>query len=61
MAVEGVIGVGKTSFAEMLAHALNAELLNDEVFGNPFLVDFYKNRKRYGFSCQLFFMLSRFQ
>lgn len=61
IAVEGVIGVGKTSFAELLAQALTAELLNDEVFGNPFLVDFYKNRKRYGFSCQLFFLLSRFQ
>jgi len=51
IAVEGVIGVGKTSFAEMLSEALDAEQMNDEVFGNPFLVDFYKNRKRYGFSC----------
>ncbi|MBU8933830.1 MAG: deoxynucleoside kinase [candidate division Zixibacteria bacterium] len=61
IAVEGVIGVGKTSFAEMLTKSLGAEQMNDEVFGNPFLVDFYRNRKRYGFSCQLFFLLSRFQ
>ena len=61
IAVEGVIGVGKTSFAKMLAERLNAELINEEVFENPFLVDFYKNRKRYAFSCQLFFLLSRFQ
>ena len=61
IAIEGVIGVGKTSFAEMLTKAIDAEQMNDEVFGNPFLVDFYKNRKRYGFSCQLFFLLSRFQ
>jgi len=61
IAVEGVIGVGKTSFATMLAEKLNAELIQEEVFDNPFLVDFYKNRKRYAFSCQLFFLLTRFQ
>ncbi len=61
IAVEGVIGVGKTTFAKMLAERLDAELLNEEVFENPFLVDYYKNRKRYGFSCQLYFLISRFQ
>ena len=61
IAVEGVIGVGKTSFAGMLAERLEAELVNEEVFENPFLVDFYKNRKRHAFSCQLYFLLSRFQ
>ncbi|HOP07752.1 MAG TPA: deoxynucleoside kinase [candidate division Zixibacteria bacterium] len=61
IAVEGVIGVGKTTFAGMLAERLKAELINEEVFENPFLVDFYKNRKRYAFQCQLFFLLSRFQ
>jgi deoxyadenosine/deoxycytidine kinase len=61
IAVEGVIGVGKTSFARMLAERLDAELLAEEVFENPFLVDFYKNPRRYAFSCQLFFLLSRYQ
>ncbi len=61
IAVEGVIGAGKTSFAAMLAERIDAELLNEEVFENPFLVDFYKNQKRYAFSCQLYFMISRFQ
>lgn len=61
IAVEGVIGVGKTTFAEMLAECLEAELLREEVLENPFLVDFYKNRKRYAFPCQLFFLISRFQ
>ena len=61
IAVEGVIGVGKTTFAKMLAERISAELLNEEVFENPFLVDFYKNRKRYAFPCQLFFLASRFQ
>jgi len=61
IAIEGVIGVGKTSFARLLADRLNAELINEEVFDNPFLIDFYKNRKQYAFSCQLFFLISRFQ
>jgi len=61
IAVEGVIGVGKTTFAGMLAERIDAELINEEVLENPFLVDFYKNRKRYAFSCQLYFLISRFQ
>lgn len=61
IAVEGVIGVGKTSFARMLAERLEAEMMAEEVFENPFLVDFYKNRKHYSFQCQLYFLLSRFQ
>lgn len=61
IAVEGVIGVGKSSFASMLAERLSAKLVNEEVFENPFLVDYYKNRKRHAFSCQLYFLISRFQ
>lgn len=61
IAVEGVIGVGKTSFARMLAERLQANLVAEEVFENPFLVDFYKNPKRFAFSCQLYFLISRFQ
>ncbi|MDD5426673.1 MAG: deoxynucleoside kinase [candidate division Zixibacteria bacterium] len=61
IAVEGVIGVGKTTFAGMLAERLEAELLNEEVFENPFLVDYYKHPKRFAFACQLYFLISRFQ
>ncbi len=61
IAVEGVIGVGKTSFAQMLAERLSARLINEEVLENPFLADFYKDRKRYALSCQLYFLISRFQ
>ncbi|RKX26573.1 MAG: deoxynucleoside kinase [Candidatus Zixiibacteriota bacterium] len=61
IAVEGVIGVGKTTFAGMLADCLDAELTREEVFENPFLVDFYKNRSRHALSCQLYFLISRFQ
>ena len=61
IAVEGVIGVGKTTFAQMLSERVGARLLNEEVFENPFLVDFYKDRKRYALSCQLYFLITRFQ
>lgn len=59
--VEGVIGVGKSSFAKMLSERLQADLIVEEVFDNPFLADFYKNRKRYAFQCQLNFLISRYQ
>ena len=61
IAVEGVIGVGKSTFSGMLADRLGAQLVNEEVFENPFLVDFYKSPKRYAFPCQTFFLLARFQ
>lgn len=61
IAVEGVIGVGKTTMASMLAEELDAEMLREEFLENPFLVDFYKNRRRYALSCQLYFLMSRFQ
>jgi len=61
LAVEGVIGVGKTSFARMLAEELGAEMMAEETFENPFLVDFYKNKKRYALQCQLNFLISRYQ
>lgn len=61
IAIEGVIGVGKTTFSKMISDELGARLLNEEVFENPFLVDYYKNKKRFAFSCQLFFLISRFQ
>lgn len=61
IAVEGVIGVGKTTFATMLADRLNAELMLENGYDNPFLNDFYKDRKRYALSCQLYFLISRFQ
>jgi deoxyguanosine kinase len=61
IAIEGVIGAGKTTLARMLAEKIGAGLLQDEAFNNPFLVDFYKDRKRYAFSAQLYFLLTRYQ
>ncbi len=61
IAVEGVIGAGKTTFAAMLAKRLDATPVNERFLDNPFLTDFYRNRPRWALSCQLFFLISRFQ
>lgn len=61
IAIEGVIGAGKTSLARMLAERLNAGLLLEEVEENPFLPLFYEDPARYAFQNQVFFLLSRFR
>jgi deoxyguanosine kinase len=59
--IEGVIGVGKTSLARLLARDLDARLNLEVVEENPFLACFYEDPRRYAFSTQLFFLLSRYQ
>ena len=61
IAIEGPLGVGKTSLAVMLAEKINGEALLEDIEENPFLVNFYKNPKKYGFQTQLFFLLRRYQ
>ncbi len=61
LAIEGVIGVGKTSLARLLQPAFNSELLLEVFEENPFLGDFYSDRKRYAFQTQIFFLLSRYR
>jgi len=61
LAIEGVIGVGKSTLARRIAERMNARLVLEEVEENPFLDSFYRDRRRYAFSCQLFFLLSRFR
>ncbi len=61
IAVEGVIGVGKTSLAKMLTDRLQAQLVLEEVEENPFLKDFYRDRERYAFQTQMHFLFSRYQ
>ncbi|HLA97154.1 MAG TPA: deoxynucleoside kinase [Anaerolineales bacterium] len=60
MAIEGVIGVGKTTLARLLQPAFQAELLLEVFEENPFLSDFYADRERYAFQTQIFFLLSRY-
>jgi deoxyguanosine kinase len=61
IAVEGVIGVGKTSLARLLTERLQAKLVLEEVEENPFLKDFYRDRARYAFQTQMHFLFSRYQ
>jgi len=60
IAIEGVIGVGKTTLARLLQASFNAELLMEIFEENPFLSDFYSDRQRYAFQTQIFFLLSRY-
>jgi deoxyguanosine kinase len=59
-AIEGVIGVGKTTLARLLQPAFQANLLLEVFEENPFLSDFYSDRARYAFQTQIFFLLSRY-
>jgi deoxyadenosine/deoxycytidine kinase len=61
IAVEGVIGVGKTSLAQLMAERFNARVLLEQHEENPFLADFYRDPQHYAFSTQLFFLLSRYR
>lgn len=60
IAIEGVIGVGKTTLARLLQSTFDAELLLEIFEENPFLSDFYSDRARYAFQTQIFFLLSRY-
>ncbi len=60
IAIEGVIGVGKTTLARLLQSHYTAELLLEVFEENPFLSDFYSDRERYAFQTQIFFLLSRY-
>jgi deoxyguanosine kinase len=60
VAIEGVIGVGKTTLARLLQNAFDAEILLEVFEENPFLSDFYGDRARYAFQTQIFFLLSRY-
>lgn len=59
-AIEGVIGVGKTTLARSLESLFQANLLLEVFEENPFLSDFYSDRERYAFQTQIFFLLSRY-
>ena len=61
MAIEGPIGVGKTSLAKLLSEEFNARCILETPEENPFLSHFYRDRKKYAFQVQVFFLLTRFQ
>jgi deoxyadenosine/deoxycytidine kinase len=61
IAVEGVIGAGKTSLAKRLSERLEARIILEQFDNNPFLEKFYADRKRYAFQTQMFFLINRFK
>ena len=61
IAIEGPIGVGKTSLAQLLSKELGARLVLEDFEDNPFLSDFYNDPERFGFQTQLFFLLQRYR
>ncbi len=61
IAVEGPIGVGKTTLTERLADTFNYQTLLEEAEQNPFLEKFYRNRKQAALATQLFFLFQRAQ
>ena len=61
IAIEGVIGAGKTSLARLLADRLNAKAVFETFEENPFLGKFYEDQERYAFQTQIYFLLSRYK
>jgi deoxyadenosine/deoxycytidine kinase len=61
IAVEGVIGAGKTALAKKLKARLESKLILEQFEANPFLENFYSDRKRFAFQTQMFFLINRFK
>lgn len=61
IAVEGVLGSGKSFFAKALADALRGHFVPDAAAENPFLENYYRNPKDFAFATQIFYLLNRFR
>jgi deoxyadenosine/deoxycytidine kinase len=61
IAIEGVIGAGKTTLAQMVSEKLGARLVLERFEENPFLPKFYEDPEHYAFQTQIFFLLSRYK
>lgn len=61
IAIEGVIGAGKTTLATMLGEKIGAKVILERFDENPFLRSFYEDPKHYAFQTQIFFLLSRYK
>lgn len=61
IAIEGVIGSGKTALAKKMKIRLDSKLILEQFETNPFLEKFYTDRRRYAFQTQMFFLINRFK
>jgi deoxyguanosine kinase len=61
IAIEGVLGAGKTYVAKRIAETLGAKIIYEEFEKNPFLEDFYNDPERYGFQTEIFFLINRYR
>ncbi|MCL4550797.1 MAG: deoxynucleoside kinase [Bacteroidetes bacterium] len=61
IAIEGVIGAGKSSLASRISEKLSSNLILEQFEENPFLEKFYSDRKRYAFQTQMFFLINRYK
>jgi deoxyguanosine kinase len=61
IAIEGVIGAGKTSLANKISSVLNGKVVLERFEENPFLQKFYEDPVHYAFQTQIFFLLSRYK
>jgi deoxyguanosine kinase len=59
--IEGNIGAGKTTLANLLSKHFNARLILEQFADNPFLPKFYENPDQYAFPLELFFMAERYK
>ena len=61
IAIEGAVGVGKTSLTKLIAEKYKAKLILEKFEDNPFLSKFYKDRNTYAFQTQLWFLMERYK
>ncbi|SJZ37267.1 Deoxyadenosine/deoxycytidine kinase [Cetobacterium ceti] len=59
--IDGIVGVGKSTLAEILAKELNLSLYKEPVYDNPILEKFYYDKKKYSFPLQVFFLNKRLE
>ncbi len=61
LTIEGNIGAGKTSLAQLIAQEFNAKLILERFADNPFLPKFYEDMERYAFPLEMSFLADRYQ